>query len=79
MDTTTSPDGITLYVNPNEHFRGTKGGFDVVYKTEEFQEPWGYRCSNCGTLNNAMDTLGRVVCNDCGNTKSADEWDAAHE
>ncbi|MFB6211740.1 MAG: DUF5816 domain-containing protein, partial [Halobacteriales archaeon] len=37
------------------------------------------RCGNCETLNNAMDTMGRIVCNECGNTRKPEEWDAAHE
>ncbi|MFB6300754.1 MAG: DUF5816 domain-containing protein [Halobacteriales archaeon] len=79
MDAHTIDDGSTVYVTTEEAERGSKGLFYVVYKNKEQDKRWGFRCSNCETLNNAMDTMGRLVCNECGNTKKADEWDAAHE
>lgn len=79
MDTRTTSTGETVYVATDEIERGSKGPFLVSYRTADRDRRYGYFCSNCQTFNNAMDTMGRVVCNDCGNTRKPDEWDAAHE
>ena len=47
--------------------------------TAEGDRRWGFFCSNCGTLDNAVDAMGRVHCNECSNRTKAEEWDAAHE
>ncbi|WP_245626069.1 DUF5816 domain-containing protein, partial [Haloparvum sedimenti] len=39
----------------------------------------GFYCGNCGSLDTAMDTMGRIECNECGNIRKPEEWDAAHE
>lgn len=79
MQTVVTDEDETVYVASDETERGSKGPFYVVYKDEAYTVRWGFRCSNCETLNNAMDTMGRIVCNECGNTRKPDEWDAAHE
>lgn len=79
MDTRTTPDGGTVFIAREETLRGSKGPFLRAYQTPSKERPYGFLCSNCDTLNNTMDTMGRIVCNECGNTKKADEWDAAHE
>jgi hypothetical protein len=79
MDTVTAPDGTTLHVDRREGKRGEKGPFHVVYADDAREVRWGFVCTNCGTVDNAVDTMGRVQCNECSNRTKAEEWDAAHE
>lgn len=79
METRTTREGETVFVADDEAERGSAGLFYVVYRDADRTERFGFLCSSCGTLNNAMDTMGRIVCNECGNTHKAEEWDAAHE
>ena len=72
-------DGATVYVDREDVERGAKGHFFVVYADGDASARWGYFCSNCETLDNAMDSMGRIECNVCGNIRKPDEWDAAHE
>ncbi|MFC6904077.1 DUF5816 domain-containing protein [Halalkalicoccus tibetensis] len=74
-----SIDGEEAYVARDEAERGSDGPFYVVYRTRDRQERWGYLCGNCEGANTAMDTMGRIVCNDCPNQRKPTEWDAAHE
>ncbi|WP_336329706.1 DUF5816 domain-containing protein [Haloarcula sp. CGMCC 1.2071] len=79
MDALEGPDGETLYVDRSDGDIGRKGAFHVVYRDDDRERRWGYFCSNCETFNNAMDSMGRIRCNDCSNLRKAEEWDAAHE
>jgi hypothetical protein len=74
-----TPDGDTLYVARDEAERGAKGPFLPVYRDADRERRYGYVCGHCESLDNAMDSMGRVECNDCGNLRKPDEWDAAHE
>jgi hypothetical protein len=69
----------SVYVARDEVERGADGPFFVVYRTPDRSVRWGFACGNCGSLDTAMDTMGRVECTDCGNLRKPDEWDAAHE
>lgn len=73
------PDDGTVYVSPDELERGSKGPFYVVYASPDGGERWGFLCSSCDSLDAAMDTMGRIVCNECGNTHKPEEWDAVGE
>ncbi len=79
MDELATDTGETVYVERNETRHGSDASFYLVYADPEGQTRWGYQCGNCETLDAAMDTMGRIVCNDCGNTRKPEEWDAAHE
>ena len=79
MNRQTTDEGVTVYVDEDDQEIGSKGPFYVVYAAEDRSERFGYFCSNCGTFNNAMDPMGRLVCNECSNTRQPEEWDAAHE
>ncbi|WP_348610620.1 DUF5816 domain-containing protein [Halobaculum rarum] len=68
-----------LYVNRAGGERGSKAPFYHVYVDDAGETRWGYFCGNCETVNNAMDSMGRIECNECGNMRKPDEWDAAHE
>jgi hypothetical protein len=59
--------------------RGNKAPFYVVYADPDRERRWGFYCANCETFDNAVDSMGRIQCNECSNYKKADEWDAAHE
>ena len=72
-------DGRTVYVDRETAERGGKGPFYVVFAGEGRETRWGYFCGNCDSLDNAMDTMGRIQCNACGNVRKPEEWDAAHE
>lgn len=79
MDAVSGPDGRTLYVDRTAGRRASKAPFYVVYERESGGERWGFFCDNCETLDNAVDSMGRVRCNVCSNVTKAEEWDAAHE
>lgn len=79
MDTATTPDGDTVYVAREEGDRGSKGPFFVVYCSPDRERKYGWFCSSCDSLDTAMDTMGRIECNGCGNVRKPTEWDAAHE
>jgi len=79
MDRITSPDGETLYVDRTAGKRGQKGPFFVVYTDSDAETRWGFYCDNCETTDSAVDSMGRVQCNQCSNRTKAEEWDSAHE
>ncbi|MFD1645748.1 DUF5816 domain-containing protein [Haloarchaeobius litoreus] len=72
-------DGETVYVDRTEGDRGSKAPFFVVYGTPDRGRKYGWFCANCETVDNAMDSMGRIQCNICENFRKATEWDAAHE
>jgi hypothetical protein len=79
LDAVETPAGETVYADRADAERGAKGPFYVVYATPDRESRWGFLCSNCESTDNAMDTMGRIECNACGNIRKPDEWDAAHE
>jgi hypothetical protein len=79
MESRTTESGRTVYVAEDERKVGSKGPFFAVYATPDREDRYGYFCSACGSFDNAMDTMGRIVCNECGNTRKPEEWDAVHE
>jgi hypothetical protein len=79
LTTRATPDDVTVYVDTDAAERGTDGPFYVAYFSPDRDRRWGYLCSNCDTFDNAMDAMGRIECNVCGNFRKPDRWDAAHE
>jgi hypothetical protein len=79
LDARTTAAGADVFVDYTQGERGSKGPFYLVFTTATGEERWGYFCGNCETFDNAMDTMGRIECNNCGNVRKPDEWDAAHE
>ncbi|MFB6153102.1 MAG: GNAT family N-acetyltransferase [Halodesulfurarchaeum sp.] len=71
-------DDGTFHIALDEHTRGSEGDFYVAYRSDERDNRYGYYCDNCGSVDTAMDSMGRVACNDCGNRSKAERWDAAH-
>ena len=70
--------GEEIFFDGEDTDMGSKGPFVVVYNDRAFTERYGYYCGNCGTLDTAMDAMGRVQCNDCGNLRKPTRWDAAY-
>lgn len=70
-------DGVR-YLDRSDSDRGSIAPFHVVYSDPEREKTYGYFCSNCESLATAMDAMGRVECNDCGNARKPTRWDSAY-
>ncbi|SDJ31209.1 Ribosomal protein S18 acetylase RimI [Halovenus aranensis] len=70
-------DGDTFYIDHTATERGSLGQFHLVY-AEEDGNHYGYWCANCESLANAMDAMGRIQCDGCGNSRKPTRWDAAY-
>ncbi|APW99710.1 GNAT family N-acetyltransferase [Halobiforma lacisalsi AJ5] len=71
-------DGESVYVSYGEAARGAKAPFYSTYSTADREEVYAWLCGNCDSLDNAMDTMGRIECNVCGNRRKATRWDASY-
>jgi ribosomal protein S18 acetylase RimI-like enzyme len=71
-------DDGTVYVHHEATERGSLSAFHLVYTTRDADKLYGYWCSKCGTLANAMDAMGRIRCDVCGNARKPTRWDAAY-
>ena len=65
----------TLYVDRSAGRRGSKGPFFHAYRDTAGEDRWGYFCGHCEAADNAVDTMGRIECNACGNRRKGDDWD----
>lgn len=74
----TLPDGRQVYAALDESLRGSEGPFYTVYLDRDRGERYGYLCGNCDGFAVSMDTMGRVVCNDCENRRKPTRWDASY-
>lgn len=72
------PDGEEMYVNFSEAERGTIAPFYAVYSDGDLTDLYSYRCGNCGALATAMDSAGRITCDQCENARPATRWDASY-
>jgi ribosomal protein S18 acetylase RimI-like enzyme len=71
-------DDETVYVHHEATERGSLSAFHLVYTTRDADELYGYWCSKCDSLANAMDAMGRIRCDSCGNARKPTRWDAAY-
>jgi len=71
-------DGTTVHVDHGSEEIGSIADFHVVYTGREREEIYGYWCSQCETFANAMDAMGRIQCDECGNARKPTRWDAAY-
>jgi ribosomal protein S18 acetylase RimI-like enzyme len=78
VETVAAANGHDIYIDPDDSERGSVSPFLVAYTDSERTERYGYYCSNCNSLDIAMDSMGRAECNDCGNQRKATRWDAAY-
>ena len=74
----TTEDGLEVFVAFDERERGSLGSFYPVYRSPDRERRWGWLCANCESFDNAMDTMGRIECNQCGNRRRPERWDAAY-
>jgi len=72
------PDGERLYVDYDARERASLGAFYVAYEDRNRDERYGWFCSHCEGFEAAMDSMGRVECNRCGNRRKPSRWDAAY-
>lgn len=70
-------DGETRYVDHTATERGSIGQFHLIYNEKDGNH-YGYWCANCGSPANAMDAMGRIECDGCGNRRKPTRWDAAY-
>jgi len=71
-------EGQTVYIDHDNTERGSIAPFQVVYTQKEGQEIYGYWCTQCSNLANAMDAMGRIQCDECGNSRKPTRWDASY-
>jgi ribosomal protein S18 acetylase RimI-like enzyme len=71
-------DGLEVYVFHEEGDRGSRGQFLPAYRDRDAADLYAWYCAACGSFDNAMDTMGRVECNECGNVRKPTRWDAAY-
>jgi ribosomal protein S18 acetylase RimI-like enzyme len=74
----TGPDGQELFVNYSEAEHANVAAFYAVFADREFEERYGYQCGNCDAIDVTMDSMGRIVCNECENSRKATRWDASY-
>lgn len=72
------PEDQQLFVDETGGDRGSLGPFYAVHTDPEGATRYGFYCSNCGTLANSMDPMGRIECDTCGNRRKPTRWDAAY-
>lgn len=71
-------DGETIYVSYGEAARGSRAPFYTAYKTTDRHDHYAWFCGNCDSIDNAMDAMGRIECNNCGNRRKATRWDSSY-
>lgn len=76
--TVVEDDGRDIYVDESDAAPGSIGPFYRAYSDPELEDRYGFQCAHCGELANAMDAMGRIECDSCGNTRKPTRWDAAY-
>lgn len=71
-------DGETVYINHGNTENGSIAPFHVVFNEKDGESLHGYWCSKCNELANAMDAMGRIQCDTCGNARKPTRWDSAY-
>ena len=71
-------DGNEHYIDRSDVDRGSEGPFYTVYTDEARENKYGYYCGACENLVTSMDAMGRLECEECGNTLKPSRWDAAY-
>lgn len=72
------PDGTTVYVAFDERERGSEAPFYVAYTDSDREARYGFYCANCEAIDVSMDTMERISCNQCENTRKPTVWDATY-
>ena len=71
-------DGEEYYVDRDETDRGSVAPFSAVYRDPDREHRYGWFCEACESVETAMDTMGRIRCAACENTRKPTRWDAAY-
>ena len=77
VEVTTEDDG-TVYADPTDPDKGSIAPFYPVYTAPDRDRTWGYYCGNCESVATAMDSMGRIECSDCDNTRKPTRWDSSY-
>jgi ribosomal protein S18 acetylase RimI-like enzyme len=72
-----TPEG-EMYVDMTDEHRGKPAPWYPVYRSADGTRRYGWYCGGCGSVDNAMDAMGRVQCNDCENARKPTRWDASY-
>jgi ribosomal protein S18 acetylase RimI-like enzyme len=78
LETVDLDDGGRVFVDHDNTETGSVAPFHVVYSQEDGEDIYGYWCSKCDSFANAMDAMGRIQCDSCGNARKPTRWDAAY-
>lgn len=78
IPSTQTADDRRVYVDRHQVVPGTRASFRVVHTEPDRETRYGFFCSNCDVLANAIDPMGRIECTECGNVRKAQQWDAAY-
>lgn len=73
-----STDGRRVFIDREEGERGDLAPFYAVYADPDGTDRRGFFCARCGSLDVAMDTMGRIECPGCGNSRLPTRWDAGY-
>lgn len=74
----TAENDTELYVDPDLTETGSTGPFYAVFSDPTGRRRWGYFCATCDSVVTTMDTMDRIECMQCGNTRKPTRWDAAY-
>ncbi|SFR34537.1 GNAT family N-acetyltransferase [Halogeometricum limi] len=69
---TVEADGETVYLG-TDPLTGTEGAFVPTYLDGGLNEAYGYYCGNCASVDVSIDSMERLECANCGNTRAPDE------
>lgn len=70
--------GQQVYIDYDDSERASLAPFLRAFSDPDREQAYGYYCTNCESLDAAVDTMGRVECNQCGNVSKATRWDSAY-
>jgi len=70
--------GTVVYVDRTDEEVGSDAPFNIVLEDPNGESLYGYFCTNCEQLANAMSANGRIRCTACGNTRKPTRWDASY-
>lgn len=73
-----TPEGEDVFIDFEESTLGSDGPFNAVYGGPDRTRRYGWFCANCESVDNAMDSMGHIECNQCGNRRKATRWDAGY-
>ena len=74
----TTPDGDEIFVDFEESTRGLEEPFYAVYRGSDRIQRYGWLCSSCESADTAMDPMGRIECNQCGNHRKPTRRDSGY-